>query len=123
MPTVIYFGEGNLRLTVTEEADQVRAAFEHADGRPFKLNELSVGEVYVNPTRIAFWRGVPPAAGPPGPGAPPPSPGGPPHPGGPSPGHPPGGGPPPGSGVREPRRPGPEGMEAGVVLPEPEDVG
>lgn len=60
MPTIIYFGTGDLSVTVAEEPEQVEEAFVQSDGRrPFKLKELGrSGDLYINPSRIAFWRGV-----------------------------------------------------------------
>jgi hypothetical protein len=89
MPTVIHFGEGNVALTGAEEPDQVEEAYVESDGRPFKLNGMSVrGEVYINPARVCYWHGASAKPGPPHPGPP----GGPPSVGGPPPGYPPHGG-------------------------------
>jgi hypothetical protein len=71
MSTVIYFGEGNLAITVSEEPDQVAEAFVEANGRSFKLTDIHGEELYVNPWRIAFWRDANRAPRPPYPPAPP----------------------------------------------------
>jgi len=74
MPTVIYFGEGNLAITVSDEPDQVEEAFVESNGRPFKLNAIHGEKLWVNPARIAFWRAASASPRPPDPLAlPPPS--------------------------------------------------
>jgi hypothetical protein len=75
MPTIIYFGE-RLSITVSEEPDQVEEALyqaNQADGRSFKLHELDGRELYVNPARIALWRGAGRERRPARPPGPPPS--------------------------------------------------
>jgi hypothetical protein len=53
--TDIYFAGENVRVTVTEDPAQVAEAFESANGFPFRLTGHGDGEVYVNPTTVAFW--------------------------------------------------------------------
>ena len=55
MATEIYFAGENVRVTVVEDPAQVAEAFESANGFPFRLTGHDAGEVYVNPTTVAFW--------------------------------------------------------------------
>jgi hypothetical protein len=56
MPTEIYFAGENVRVTVDEEPGQVADAFTSGHGLPFRLTvQGGRGEVYVNPSTVAFW--------------------------------------------------------------------
>ena len=56
MPTDIYFAGGNVRVKVDEEPRNVAEAFTSARGLPFRLTaQGGRGEVYVNPSTVAFW--------------------------------------------------------------------
>lgn len=56
MPTDIYFAGENVRVKVDEDPGQVAEAFASAQGLPFRLTSQDRrGEVYVNPTTVAFW--------------------------------------------------------------------
>jgi hypothetical protein len=56
MPTEIYFAGENVRVTVDEAPSQVAEAFTSAQGLPFRLTARGGrGEVYVNPSTVAFW--------------------------------------------------------------------
>jgi hypothetical protein len=56
MPTDIYFAGENVRVTVDEEPGQVAEAFSSAEGLPFRLTAHGGrGDVYVNPSTVAFW--------------------------------------------------------------------
>jgi hypothetical protein len=61
MATDIYFGGENVRVTVDEEPGQVAEAFTSAEGLPFRLTaQGGRGDVYVNPSTVAFWHGSDP---------------------------------------------------------------
>jgi hypothetical protein len=54
--TDIYFAGENVRVTVGEEPGQVAEAFASAGGFPFRLTaQGGRGDVYVNPSTVAFW--------------------------------------------------------------------
>ena len=56
MPTDIYFTGGNVRVTVEEEPGQVAEAYTAAGDLPFRLTgPKQSGDVYVNPSMVAFW--------------------------------------------------------------------
>ncbi len=56
MATDIHFAGETVRVTVYEEPGQVAEAFRSAQGLPFRLTaEGGRGDVYVNPSRVAFW--------------------------------------------------------------------
>ena len=56
MATDIYFAGENVRVTVDEEPGQVAEAFTAAEGLPFRLTtQGGRGDVYVNPSTVAFW--------------------------------------------------------------------
>ncbi len=56
MATDIYFAGESLRVTVAEEPGQVAEAFASAEGHPFRLTaQGDGGDVYVNPSTVAFW--------------------------------------------------------------------
>ena len=56
MPTEICFAGENVRVTVEEEPGQVAEAFASARGLPCRLTaRAGRGEVYVNPSTVAFW--------------------------------------------------------------------
>jgi hypothetical protein len=56
MPTEICFAGENVHVTVDEEPGQVAEAFISAHGLPFRLTARDGrGEVYVNPSTVAFW--------------------------------------------------------------------
>jgi hypothetical protein len=56
MATDIYFAAENVRVTVDEEPGQVAEAFTSAGGLPFRLTAHGGrGDVYVNPSTVAFW--------------------------------------------------------------------
>jgi hypothetical protein len=56
MATDIYFVGENVCVTVGEEPGQVAEAFTSAEGLPFRLTaQGGRGDVYVNPSTVAFW--------------------------------------------------------------------
>ena len=64
MPTDIYFAGENVRVNVAENPGQVAEAFASAHGLPFRLTgQGRGGEVYINPTTVAFWSASEPGPG------------------------------------------------------------
>jgi hypothetical protein len=56
MPTYIYFAGAGVHVEVNEDPGQVAEAFTGARGLPFRLTgQDQRGEVYVNPSTVAFW--------------------------------------------------------------------
>jgi hypothetical protein len=56
MPTYIYFSGTGVNVKVEEDPGHVAEAFASAGGLPFRLTGHGQrGEVYVNPSTVAFW--------------------------------------------------------------------
>jgi hypothetical protein len=56
MATDIYFAGAGVRVTVGEDPRDVADAFTSAGGLPFRLTGHDQrGEVYINPSTVAFW--------------------------------------------------------------------
>jgi hypothetical protein len=56
MATYIYFAGAGVHVEVGEDPSDVADAFTSAGGLPFRLTgQDQRGEVYINPTTVAFW--------------------------------------------------------------------
>ena len=56
MPSDIYFAAENVRVTVEEEPGQVAEAFTSSGAIAVRLTRRGhQGDVYVNPSMVAFW--------------------------------------------------------------------
>ena len=55
MSTIIRFAAHGVTVRVSETSEQVREAFESADGKPLALALPDGDHVYVNPDAVACW--------------------------------------------------------------------
>jgi hypothetical protein len=55
LPTIIEFMGRDRTIRVSESSERVLEALVAADGRPFALEALDGGTVFVNPSTVACW--------------------------------------------------------------------